>query len=48
MKLFPKTEYPISEKISKKGFYIPSGVGITREEQDVVINKVINLFKNIK
>ena len=47
MKLFTKVKYPISEKISKKGFYIPSGLGITRKEQDVVINKVINLFKNI-
>jgi perosamine synthetase len=47
MKLFTKVKYPISEKISKKGFYIPCGLGITRKEQDVVINKVINLFKNI-
>jgi len=47
MKIFSKANYPISEKIAKKGFYIPSGLGITREEQNVVINKVINLFKNI-
>jgi perosamine synthetase len=47
MKIFPKAKYPISEKISQKGFYIPSGLGITRKEQDVVISKVINLFKNI-
>ncbi len=47
MKVFPKAKYPISEKISQKGFYIPSGLGITRKEQDVVISKVINLFKNI-
>jgi perosamine synthetase len=47
MKLFQKAKYPISEKISQKGFYIPSGLGITREEQNVVISKVINLFKNI-
>jgi perosamine synthetase len=47
MKIFTKEKYPISEKISKKGFYIPSGLGITRKEQDIVINQVINIFKNI-
>jgi perosamine synthetase len=46
-KIFPKLKYPISEKISKKGFYIPSGVGITRKEQNLVIDKVIKFFKNI-
>ena len=44
MKLFDNTKFPISEKISKKGFYIPSGLGITRGEQDIVINKIIEIF----
>ena len=44
MKIFDNTKYPISEKISKKGFYIPSGIGITRKEQDLVIKKIIKVF----
>ena len=48
MKIFSKIKYPVSEMISKKGFYIPSGLGITRKEQDMVINQIINIFKNIK
>ena len=48
MKIFDKTKFPISEKISKKGFYIPSGLGITLREQDIVINKIIKIFNNKK
>ena len=48
MKIFDKTKFPISEKISKKGFYIPSGLGITRREQDIVINKIIKIFNKKK
>ena len=48
MKIFDNTKFPISEKISKKGFYIPSGLGITRGEQDVVINKIIEIFNKKK
>ena len=48
MKIFNNTKFPISEKISKKGFYIPSGLGITRREQDIVINKIIKIFNKKK
>ena len=44
MNIFNNKKYPISEKISKKGFYIPSGVGITKKEQDMVIKKLIKVF----
>ena len=44
MKIFDSSKFPVSEKISKKGFYIPSGVGITRREQDIVIKKIIKIF----
>ena len=48
MKIFDKTKYPVSEKISQKGFYIPSGIGITREEQNIVIKNIIKIFNNKK
>ena len=44
MKIFDNTKYPISEKISKKGFYIPSGLGITRKEQNKVIQELVKIF----
>ncbi len=46
MKIFDNRSYPISEKISMKGFYIPSGIGITKKEQDIVISKMIKVFNN--
>jgi perosamine synthetase len=48
MKIFKKLNYPVSEIISSKGFYIPSGLGITQKEQDKVINTLLKVFKNIK
>ena len=48
MKFFDKTKFLISEEISKKGFDIPSGLGITRGEQDIVINKIIEIFNKQK
>ncbi|MAJ44731.1 MAG: aminotransferase DegT [Candidatus Marinimicrobia bacterium] len=46
MQMFKNKYFPISEKISKKGFYIPSGIGITRKEQDIVIKKITKVFEN--
>ena len=36
---------PITEYLSKRGFYLPSGLGITNKEIDIVsrkINEIIN------
>ena len=46
-KLFDNRRYPISEKIFRKGFYIPSGLAITRQEQDIVVKKIIKIFNSI-
>ena len=48
MKIFKKLNYPVSEIVSKKGFYIPSGLGITQKQQDKVINNLLKVFQNIK
>ena len=42
--LFLEEEYPISEKIAKRGFYLPSGVALTEEQIDFVAKKVQNIF----
>jgi perosamine synthetase len=40
MGLFQGEHYPITERISRKGFYIPSGLGITEEQQIRVVAAV--------
>ncbi|WP_298262446.1 DegT/DnrJ/EryC1/StrS aminotransferase family protein [uncultured Lutibacter sp.] len=40
MGLFKNDVYPISEKLARNGFYIPSGLGITDEEVAKVISKL--------
>jgi len=48
MDLFKKNNFPISEYISQKGFYIPSGIGISKREQDIVIKNLHEIFSNKK
>lgn len=36
MGLFAEEHYPVTERISRRGLYLPSGLGITREQQDAV------------
>jgi len=43
MGLFKKESCPITEKIARIGFYIPSGLGIKNTE----IKQVVNAFKNL-
>lgn len=38
MGFFLEERYPIAEKIARNGFYVPSGLGLTDEEIDFVIN----------
>ena len=46
MKVFSKKEkLPNSEYLSKNGFYLPSGLGITNKEIDVVGNALLNILK---
>ena len=47
MKIFDNSSFSASEMIARKGFYIPSGLGITIKEQNKVINTLVDVFKNI-
>ena len=40
MGLFNGEKYPVSEYIAEKGLYIPSGLGITLEQIEIVSDKV--------
>jgi perosamine synthetase len=36
--------YPVSERLSRRGFYLPSGLAITEEQIEYVSSKVIEVF----
>ena len=44
MGLFEGEEYPVSESLYKRGFYIPSGLGITDEEINRVAQAIIEIL----
>lgn len=37
MGLFENESYPVAERIARKGFYIPSGLALTKEQMDEVV-----------
>lgn len=41
MGLFKGEKYPIAEKLSRNGFYLPSGLGLNTDDQQIVI-EIIN------
>jgi len=45
MKLFNKEKYPVSEYLSKKGLYLPSGLGITNKQIDYVSEMANKILK---
>jgi perosamine synthetase len=40
MGLFADEHYPVTERIARRGFYVPSGLGITEEQQARVVKSV--------
>lgn len=45
MGLFRKERYPISEYISRRGLYLPSGLALTRKQIDLVCDKIEKIRK---
>lgn len=43
MGLFSNTFCPIAERLARRGFYIPSGLGLTYEQIDTVAQKVLEI-----
>jgi perosamine synthetase len=41
MGLFKNESYPVSERLARNGFYIPSGLGLSIKEQEEVIKTVM-------
>lgn len=45
MGLFKEEKYPNAEKLARRGLYIPSGLALTREQMDEVVDKLITILK---
>ncbi len=45
--LFLEEHYPNAEYLSRKGFYIPSGLALTKEQMDTVIDKVLKVMNSV-
>ena len=41
--LFENENYPVAERISRLGFYIPSGIGLTNEQVQIVIQTLLKV-----
>ncbi|WP_312518700.1 DegT/DnrJ/EryC1/StrS family aminotransferase [Anaerospora sp.] len=48
MKLFAGESYPHAERLARKGFYLPSGVTITDEQQIYVVEKLKKALSEVK
>ena len=48
MGLFENEEYPVSERIAEKGFYVPSGLALTEAAMEEVADKVKKVIQMIK
>jgi perosamine synthetase len=44
MGLFKHTIAPVSERIARRGFYIPSGLGMTQAQMDRVVDVARSIF----
>lgn len=40
MGLFEGEKYPVAEKLARNGFYLPSGLGLTDENLEIIVNKI--------
>lgn len=45
MGLFLNETHPISEMLAKRGFYVPSGLGLAEEQIEIVAEALLELFK---
>ena len=44
MELFKDVSCPVAERIARRGFYIPSGLGLGEEEISVVAERIIEIL----
>ena len=44
MGLFKTDSFPVAERIAQKGFYIPSGLGLTNSEINRVSRELLSIL----
>jgi perosamine synthetase len=47
MGLFAGEHHPVSERLARRGFYLPSGLGMSNDQIDQVIATCHDLFRNV-
>ena len=47
MSLFQNESCPVSERLARQGFYIPSGLGLTEDQMDYVARNLKRIVKNL-
>jgi perosamine synthetase len=45
MGLFDNQSYPVAERLARRGFYLPSGMALTAEQQDQVVEAVVGMMR---
>jgi perosamine synthetase len=45
MGLFKNEKYPVAERLARRGFYIPSGMALTSEQMNQVVEAVIEIIR---
>ena len=45
MGLFEDESFPVTERLYKQGFYIPSGMALTEQQIEKVSETVVEVFK---
>ena len=48
MGLFKNERYPVAETLARKGFYIPSGVNLTDDDQYYVVETIKKVLYKLK
>ena len=46
MGYFKNQKFPVAEYLSRNGFYIPTGLALTKKQQDIVIKGVQQVFRS--
>ena len=44
MGLFQNEKYPVAERIARRGFYIPSGLGLTEQQIETAAKRLIEIL----
>lgn len=48
MHLFDGERYPVSERLARRGFYIPSGLNLTDDDQQYVVEKLKKVLAEVR